>query len=147
MNTFTVLCVHDMTLVLLKSNGTMLVKWLSEQFWRCCSCVSSFSETADAEVTRFSLCVVHKRADCSVRQTLIDLRCIASSRTHLALQALTNAHYRLTNIINKGENQDIVNAFGNNLSAAVCHKTRPPPPKSCPLKNNECMTPLPMMHW
>ncbi len=27
--------VHDMTLVLLKSNGKMLMKWLSEQFLRC----------------------------------------------------------------------------------------------------------------
>ncbi len=26
--------------------------------------------------------------------------------------------------------------------AAVCHMTTPPP-HSCPLKNNECMTPLP----
>ncbi len=39
-----------MTLVLLKSNGKMLMKWLSEQFWICCSCMSSFSEMADAEV-------------------------------------------------------------------------------------------------
>ncbi len=53
-------------LVLLKSNGKMLMKWLSEQFWGCCSCMSSFSETADAEVTasvtRFSLCVVNNSA-------------------------------------------------------------------------------------
>ncbi len=63
-NTFTVLCVYDMALVLLESNGKTLMKWLSEQFWRC-SCMSSISETADAEViasiTRFSLCVVNKR--------------------------------------------------------------------------------------
>ncbi len=38
-NTFTFLCVYDMTLVLLKWNGEMLMKWLSEQFWRFCSCV------------------------------------------------------------------------------------------------------------
>ncbi len=30
MNTFTVLCVYDMMLVLLKSNGKMLMEWLSE---------------------------------------------------------------------------------------------------------------------
>ncbi len=34
MNTFKVLCVYDMMLVLLKWNGKMLVKWLSDQFWR-----------------------------------------------------------------------------------------------------------------
>ncbi len=42
-----------------KSNGKMLVKWLKS---RCCSCMSSFSATADdevtASVTRFSVCVV-----------------------------------------------------------------------------------------
>ncbi len=49
MNTF---CVYnDMTLVLLKWNGKMLVKWLSEQFWRYCSCIYVLIETADAEVT------------------------------------------------------------------------------------------------
>ncbi len=58
-NTFTVLCVYDMTLDLLKSNGKMRMKWLSEQFWS--SCMSSFSEMEDAEVTAsFSLCVVNK---------------------------------------------------------------------------------------
>ncbi len=40
-----------MTLVLLKWNGKMLVKWLSDQFWRCCSCIYVFIETADAEIT------------------------------------------------------------------------------------------------
>ncbi len=50
-NTFTVLCVYDTPKIFLKSNGKMLMKWLSEQFWRCWSCKSSFSETADAEVT------------------------------------------------------------------------------------------------
>ncbi len=51
MNTFKVLCVYDMTLVLLKLNGKMLVKWLSEQFWRYCSCIYVLIETADAEIT------------------------------------------------------------------------------------------------
>ncbi len=32
-------CVYDMTLVLLKLNGKMIVKWLSEQFWRCYLCI------------------------------------------------------------------------------------------------------------
>ncbi len=39
-----VLCVYDTRLVLLKSNGKMLMKWLSERFWRCCSCMFSFRE-------------------------------------------------------------------------------------------------------
>ncbi len=51
-----------MTLVLLKWNGETLMKWLSDQFWRCCSCVYDLIETADAEitasVTRASVCVV-----------------------------------------------------------------------------------------
>ncbi len=51
MNTFKVLCVYDMTLVLLKWNGKMLVKWLSDQFWRYCSCIYVLIETADAEIT------------------------------------------------------------------------------------------------
>ncbi len=38
-----------MTLVLLKLNGKMLVKWLSDQFWRYCSCIYVLIETADAE--------------------------------------------------------------------------------------------------
>ncbi len=52
MNTFKVLCVYDMTLVLLKWNGKMLVKWLSDQFWRYCSCIYVLIETADAEIPR-----------------------------------------------------------------------------------------------
>ncbi len=44
MNTFKVLCVYDMTLVLLKLNGKMLLKWLSEQF---CSYNHVLIETAD----------------------------------------------------------------------------------------------------
>ncbi len=51
MNTFKVLCVYEMTLVLLKWNGEMLVKWLSDQFWRYCSCIYVLIETEDAEVT------------------------------------------------------------------------------------------------
>ncbi len=50
MNTFKVLYVYDMTLVLLKWNGKMLVKWLSDQFWRYCSCIYVLIETADAEI-------------------------------------------------------------------------------------------------
>ncbi len=45
MNTFKVLGVYDMTLVLLKWNGKMLVKWLSEQFWE--SYMYVLIETAD----------------------------------------------------------------------------------------------------
>ncbi len=50
-NTFKVLCVYDMMLVLLKWNGKMLVKWLSDQFWRHCSCIYVLTETADTEIT------------------------------------------------------------------------------------------------
>ncbi len=35
-NIFTFFCVYDMRIVLLKGNGQTLMKWLSEQFWRCC---------------------------------------------------------------------------------------------------------------
>ncbi len=45
MNTF------KMTLVLLKRNCKMHVKWLSEQFWRCCLCIYVLIETADNEIT------------------------------------------------------------------------------------------------
>ncbi len=45
-------CVYDMTLVLLKWNGKMLVKWLSGQFWRCCSCIYVLIETADERHAR-----------------------------------------------------------------------------------------------
>ncbi len=51
MNTFKVLCEYDMMLVLLKWNGKMLVKWLSDQFWRYWSCIYVLIETEDAEVT------------------------------------------------------------------------------------------------
>ncbi len=55
-----------LTMVLLKWNGKMLVKWLSEQFWRCCLCIYVLIETADAEntasVTRASVYVVNKTA-------------------------------------------------------------------------------------
>ncbi len=64
MNTFTVLCVYDITLVLLKWNGKMLVKWLSEQFWRYCSCIYVLIETADAEITRAG-CVCSKKKHAS----------------------------------------------------------------------------------
>ncbi len=40
-----------MTLVLLKLNSKMLVKLLSDQFWRCCSSIYVLIETEDAEVT------------------------------------------------------------------------------------------------
>ncbi len=53
-------CVYDMTLVLLKWNGKMLVKWLSEQFWRYCSCIYVLIEAADAEITR-AVYVVKKK--------------------------------------------------------------------------------------
>ncbi len=36
-----------MTLVLLKWNGQMLVKWLSDHFWRCCSCNHVLVEMED----------------------------------------------------------------------------------------------------
>ncbi len=52
MNTFKVLCVYDMTLVLLKWNGKMFVKWLSEQFWSYCSYMYVLIETADERHTR-----------------------------------------------------------------------------------------------
>ncbi len=50
-----------MTLVLLKLNGKMLVKWLSEQFWRYCLCIYVLTEKADAEITR-AVYVVKKTA-------------------------------------------------------------------------------------
>ncbi len=45
--------VYDMRIVLLKWNGQMLMKWLLEQFFRCCLCLfmSSFSETKDKHHT------------------------------------------------------------------------------------------------
>ncbi len=52
-----------MMLVLLKLNGKMLVKWLSEQFWSYCSYIYVLIEMADAEIlTSFSLavCLVNK---------------------------------------------------------------------------------------
>ncbi len=54
-----------MTLVLLKWNGQMLMKWLSEQFWICCSCIYVLiSEMTDAEITanvaRYSMSVVNE---------------------------------------------------------------------------------------
>ncbi len=54
-----------MMIVLLKWNGQMLIKWLSEQFWDVVHVfMSSFSETADAEntasSTRFSMYVCSK---------------------------------------------------------------------------------------
>ncbi len=42
------LCVYDMRIVLLKWNSETLIKWLSEQFWRCCSCVYVLIETTRA---------------------------------------------------------------------------------------------------
>ncbi len=52
-NTFTFVCVwlYDMTLILLKWNGKMLVMWLSEQFWRSSLCIYVLIETADDEIT------------------------------------------------------------------------------------------------
>ncbi len=44
----TFLCVYDMRIVLLKWNNETLIKWLSEQFWRCCSCVYVLIETTHA---------------------------------------------------------------------------------------------------
>ncbi len=51
-NTFIFLCVYDMRIVLLKWNGQTIIKWLSEQFWRCFSCVCPHWD-----VTRASVCV------------------------------------------------------------------------------------------
>ncbi len=62
MNTF------KMTLVLLKRNCKMYVKWLSEQFWRCCLCIYVLIETADNEITasvrHTSVYVVNKTRLC-----------------------------------------------------------------------------------
>ncbi len=44
------LCVYDMRIVLLNWNSEMLIKWLSEQFWRCCSCVYVLIKTSRASV-------------------------------------------------------------------------------------------------
>ncbi len=49
-----------MMLVLLKWNGEMLVKWLSEQFWRYCSYIYVLIETAD-ERHACCLCNVGKQ--------------------------------------------------------------------------------------
>ncbi len=100
MNTFTVLCVYDMMLVLLKWNGKMLMKWLSEQFWGCCSCVCPHLDGRRWNHREHaSVCVVNETRDVESRlirtvsnrsrgcQTLINLRRAASSRTHLVLQA------------------------------------------------------------
>ncbi len=56
-NTFTFLCVYDMRIALLKWNSETLMTWLSEQFWRCCSCVYVHIEMSHA---RFSVCVCAK---------------------------------------------------------------------------------------
>ncbi len=52
-NTFKVLCIYDMMLVLLKWNGKMLMKWLSQQFWSYCLYMHVLIETA---VERHVLC-------------------------------------------------------------------------------------------
>ncbi len=39
----------------------MLVKWLSEQFWRYCSCIYVLIETADAEITVSAVYVCSKQ--------------------------------------------------------------------------------------
>ncbi len=62
---FTFLCVYIMV-DLLKWN-VILRKWLSKQFWRCCSCIYVLiRETADTEiiaiVTRASVFLVDKTA-------------------------------------------------------------------------------------
>ncbi len=48
-----------MTLVLLKLNGKMLVKWLSEQFWSYCSHIYVLIETADEQYSLCSLFIVY----------------------------------------------------------------------------------------
>ncbi len=65
MNTFKVLCVYDMMLDLLKWNVKILVKWLSEQFCRYCSCIYVLIEMADAEITASAMCSV-----CEVNKTV-----------------------------------------------------------------------------
>ncbi len=60
MNTFKVLCVNDMTLVLLKWNCKMPMKWLSEQFRSFCSYMYVLIVTADERYAR-CLCNVSKQ--------------------------------------------------------------------------------------
>ncbi len=48
-----------MMLVLLKWKSKILVKWLSDQFWRYWSCIYVLIETADAEITTSVTCAVY----------------------------------------------------------------------------------------
>ncbi len=75
---------YDMTIVLLKWNGQMLMKWLSEQFWDVVHVfMYSFSETADAEntasVVHFSPCV------CVVKTARL-------CRSHIDTQNMQNSY-------------------------------------------------------
>ncbi len=59
-------CICDMRIVLLKWNGETLMKWLSEQFWRCCSCVYVLIEMSR---TLQCVCAKGKRASLSFIHT------------------------------------------------------------------------------
>ncbi len=53
--------------LLLKWNGETLMKWLSEQFWRCCLCVYVLIETS--RFTKGKCCLCHpfiQRYDCVI---------------------------------------------------------------------------------
>ncbi len=63
MNTFKVLCVYDLTLVLLKWNGKMLVKWLSEQSWSYCSYIMSAMRTVYVMLVNETARLLHSYRD------------------------------------------------------------------------------------
>ncbi len=90
MNTFKVLCVYNMMLVLLKWNSKMLVKWLSGQFWRCCSCIYVLIiEMADTEITMSTArteCSRKKNSACAEHAGFI----FKSTFAALYLQKLVN---------------------------------------------------------
>ncbi len=66
MKTFRFLFVYDMTIVLLKRNGKMLMKWLRAVLETMVVFMHSYIEEAEAEntasVKRFSMCVVNETA-------------------------------------------------------------------------------------
>ncbi len=76
MNTFTFLYVYDtMRIVLLKWNGQMLMKWLSEQLWRCCSCIY---------MVHLKKCEYHEKG-----QYFLSL--ISESETHILYRFITHS--------------------------------------------------------
>ncbi len=116
-NTFTFLCVYDMRIVLLKWNSETLMKWLSEQFWRCCSCVYVLIETSSV-IQCVCVCVcVQKENTCLISYIISACELSIAGKRSVKQIGCTTACHSTAALLQTGTSTSILTLHIHFLSA------------------------------